>query len=297
MPDRENQRKAYLNGLFGRPPAQIAEEEALFIECKRIEQNERRFQRDRDDLLRTLAGVESGLASLALRVDDPSHSLPPLHIGQRRALKRADGMELESPVAGSTNVIALPSPYSGPSTLPAGGRHKSGSVSASGSVTPKHPPAISLSAVPAYPQVPETTFDPINCVIQPAAGSGYTPVSSITKSSHKSVHLRSTMIPTPKASLAPKVNAILTEMGVHPTKLVMPTAGNLERMEALQNAALGLLDMKKILDRVEQDVRTLKSQLRGGSEAAETDAGEAGGGPTDREPSASVSSAPVRVSP
>jgi len=69
----------------------------------------------------------------------------------------------------------------------------------------------------------------------------------------------------------------------------MPTSANLEKMEALQTAANGLLDMKKMVDRVEQEVLNLKARLRGGSEGAETDLGDADRGNADRE--ASVASA------
>ncbi|KAG8908175.1 swr complex subunit [Tulasnella sp. 403] len=273
--DREIQRRVYIDGLFARTPAQIAEEEALYIECKRIEQNERRFQRERDDLLRTLAGIDSGLASLTLRIDDPTNSLPPHSLTAPRRLKRPDGAEPESPVtATSNNMIALPSPYSGPTALPgAATRNKSASISVGAGSTPKPQPSISLASIPPYvAQAQETTFDPVHCLTQPTPPSGYPPPSSITKSAHKPVHLRSTLIPTPKASVLQKINGIITELGVHPTKLVMPTSANLEKMEALQAAAAGLVDMKKMVDRVDQEIRVLKARLRGGSEAGETDA-------------------------
>lgn len=54
-------RKKYLESLESRTPNEIAEEEALFTELKRLEQNERRFKKERDELLRTLLGIESGL--------------------------------------------------------------------------------------------------------------------------------------------------------------------------------------------------------------------------------------------
>ncbi|KAF9534718.1 hypothetical protein CPB83DRAFT_842813 [Crepidotus variabilis] len=59
--DREMTRKRYLESLESRTPEQIAEEEALYIEVRRLEQNERKFKRDRENLLRTLAGMDSGL--------------------------------------------------------------------------------------------------------------------------------------------------------------------------------------------------------------------------------------------
>jgi hypothetical protein len=42
-------------------PEQIAEEEALYVECKRMEQQEKTFRADREDLMKMLAGFESGL--------------------------------------------------------------------------------------------------------------------------------------------------------------------------------------------------------------------------------------------
>ncbi|KAJ7575004.1 hypothetical protein C8J56DRAFT_976821, partial [Mycena floridula] len=78
-------RKRYLHTLARRESKQIEEEEeALYIEIKRLEQTERRFKREREDLLRTIAGIDSGLPDI---VEDepigddipstPSISAPP----------------------------------------------------------------------------------------------------------------------------------------------------------------------------------------------------------------------------
>lgn len=62
--DREVMRKKYIMSLENRSQDQIAEEEALYVEVKRLEQNERRFKRDREALLRILAGIDSGLPDI-----------------------------------------------------------------------------------------------------------------------------------------------------------------------------------------------------------------------------------------
>lgn len=62
--EREITRKRYLANLENRTAREAEEEEALYLEIKRIEQNERKFKRDREDLLRTLAGIESGLPDI-----------------------------------------------------------------------------------------------------------------------------------------------------------------------------------------------------------------------------------------
>ena len=64
MVAREIKRKQYASSLFHLTAAEIAEEEALYIEVKRMEQNEKRYRSDRDDLMRTVMGLDSGLINL-----------------------------------------------------------------------------------------------------------------------------------------------------------------------------------------------------------------------------------------
>lgn len=52
------------------------EEDALFVELKRLEQNERRFKKDREELLRTLLGMESGLPDINADEEAFSSSAP-----------------------------------------------------------------------------------------------------------------------------------------------------------------------------------------------------------------------------
>ncbi|GAA96767.1 uncharacterized protein L969DRAFT_90693 [Mixia osmundae IAM 14324] len=53
---REIARKAYLTTMLSRTPAQIAEEDFLYVESRRLEQNYAKHQRDRENLLRLLGG-------------------------------------------------------------------------------------------------------------------------------------------------------------------------------------------------------------------------------------------------
>jgi DNA methyltransferase 1-associated protein 1 len=116
LQDRETTRKEYLKGLFNRTPAQIAEEEALYIEMKRLQQNEARFARDREDILRTLGGLDSGLANLNV---DPDYfvtgpgSVTASAVTQEKKKKRRDtsvsasGMDLDTPGTPGSNSLAL----------------------------------------------------------------------------------------------------------------------------------------------------------------------------------------------
>jgi DNA methyltransferase 1-associated protein 1 len=102
LTEQETMRKAYLTGLFERTPDQMAEEEALTIELRRLEQTERRFAKEREDLLRTLGGIESGLAGLKV---DPDASAAFSNDAKRKK-RRLDG-EIDSPGSGAANLISL----------------------------------------------------------------------------------------------------------------------------------------------------------------------------------------------
>ena len=106
-------RKKYIESLTKRSEHEIAEEEALFIEIKRLEQDERRFARSREELLRVFAGAESGLPSVAIE-DEAGAAI----LGEGKNKKKkgatgaggsAGGMEVDSPVS-AQGVISLGPP-------------------------------------------------------------------------------------------------------------------------------------------------------------------------------------------
>lgn len=99
--EREITRKRYIESLEQRSSEQIAEEEALYIEVRRLEQNERKFKRDRENLLRTLAGMDSGLPDVV--EDDPVASgvMATGDGGYKAAKKKKGGLE-DSPATPST---------------------------------------------------------------------------------------------------------------------------------------------------------------------------------------------------
>ena len=86
--------------LESRTPEQIQEEEALFVELKRLEQNERRFKKDREELLRTLLGMESGLPDI--NADDDGLSSTPVTEIKKTKKKGTAAGDVETPVSAST---------------------------------------------------------------------------------------------------------------------------------------------------------------------------------------------------
>ncbi|KAI0307021.1 hypothetical protein B0F90DRAFT_1807729 [Multifurca ochricompacta] len=95
--EREVMRKKYLLSLENRTPKDLAEEEALYIELKRLEQNEKRFKQDRERLLRTLLGVDSGLPDLPIDEDGP--------LGDPKKKKKGVPGELDSPATPSSSLF------------------------------------------------------------------------------------------------------------------------------------------------------------------------------------------------
>ena len=102
-----------------------------------------------------------------------------------------------------------------------------------------------------------SSADALQCIIR----SDPPPTTATTKASHQPVYLRSFKIPTPKPSVAPKVTQALAELGISHTRLVMPTRDNCTALESLLEASTTLVELKKLVDKVEYDIKVLKTRL------------------------------------
>jgi DNA methyltransferase 1-associated protein 1 len=103
--------------------------------------------------------------------------------------------------------------------------------------------------------------------------------ASATKSAHTPAYLRSFKLPTPKQAIAPKVTQALAELGILHTRLVMPTRDNCAQLEQLVEATTTLIEMKRLVDKVDYDIEVLKTRLglrdSQGAEAINGEGGEA----------------------
>ncbi|KAF9453035.1 hypothetical protein P691DRAFT_659353 [Macrolepiota fuliginosa MF-IS2] len=214
--ERELTRKKYLASLENRTQEQVIEEEALYIEIKKLEQNERKFKKEREDLLRLLAGIDSGLPDV---VEDDVASLGQLHITDVKKKKKGT-LESESPATPSAASISAP--------------------------ILKRPQPTKNAA-----------FDTQNCIIRTELPN----TTSATKAAHQPAYLRSFKLPVPKAAIAPKVTQALAELGVSHTRLVMPTRDNVAQLESLLEATMALIEMKRVVDKVDYDIQVLRSRL------------------------------------
>jgi len=104
----------------------------------------------------------------------------------------------------------------------------------------------------------QATSDAIQCIQRT---DGITPAGTTTKASHQAAYLRSFRIAFPKTAVAAKVTQIANELGISLSRLVMPTRDTLLAHEALLETITSLVELKKVADRVDQDIRTAKIRL------------------------------------
>lgn len=240
-PVREGERKAHVASLIWRSPAQIAEEDFLYIESRRLEQNALRFSQERDALMSTLDGMLYQLvksqADLSLGIGGPSGPMagPGPSSSAVAAAKKArrsdaalfDGAELVEP--------------------PGGGKKVSKAQLAS---------------------------DALNCVYR---FDGPAPLNQppVTLRSSRVAQPKSSLAPRITSLLA---ELGMPTMGRH---LVMPTRGNVARYEELLNACATLVELKRQVERNEAEIevqKKKKAQLGGAPVPASAPAANEGEG-------------------
>jgi hypothetical protein len=96
--------------------------------------------------------------------------------------------------------------------------------------------------------------------------------------------LRSAKLVISKPTIAVKVSNVFKEMGLS-ERLAMPTAPVCEQMEKLQGAIQLMLDAKKNVDRVDQELRIAAARKEGGGLSGQ---GTSGGSVAREKRSASV---------
>ena len=224
-------RKNYIASLEARTQEEIAEEEALFIELKRLEQNERKFRKERDELLRTLLGIDSGLPDIVAEEEGPAS------ITIDNIKKKKKGTVDTDVPSTPTHAIAL------------------------GAAVPKRTQTTKSAVYGELAVFRRQRFFTIHSDEKSCLLRVDPPATTTTKTTHVPVHLRSFKLPIPKAAIAPKVIQILSEVGISPSRLVMPTRDNCAKSEAVLESTTTLLEVKKVVDKVDQDIRVLRARL------------------------------------
>ncbi|KAF9336035.1 swr complex subunit [Podila minutissima] len=259
--DRETERKKNLEILNTRTPEQIEEEEALYLEARRIEQNEKKITKERENLLRLLntrdiygpgGPASAGLASPGSLVAGgggpgtgiiiPSNSITiptssPTNGPMSPSVKGANGAVAAPPAAkkrkkapkGSTQAEEAPA---------------SASSSQKGSSSNRRPSNAS-------------TTDSTTIVQNLPQG-----VQIKKEKLIPGAYMRSQKMAAVVSTKQQRVQATLTQLGL-PLKPAMPTATVMTKWDQLTNNIVSLLDLKKQVDKLESDLKVAK--IRRGS--------------------------------
>ncbi|KNZ47257.1 hypothetical protein VP01_656g5 [Puccinia sorghi] len=254
---REIERKKHVKALLNRTPAQLQEEEFIYIETRRLEQNLLKRIKNRDELMKIIGGfhhhmlnemkfwpivepspttlqlsrlaisnsINSNSASNAHPAEDGSRSSHPQHQPDKRNAARRDENSLDD-----------------------------GPVSASGGVGGEG------QEMNLDPQA-EMEEDKKHC-IQRLDSRHPTGSSSGSTTHYRTVGLRSTRITLPKtAAVSSRLSAVMNELQIPnllnflPKPLIMPTRENVESYERLIQAANQLVDLRRLADRVDADLK------------------------------------------
>lgn len=227
--ERESARKKMATVLFARTPADVNEEEMLLAELKRIVTNQQRTLEERKDLFNRL------------EMPNSSGSIAP-YTGSQGLAHLREMMVSSSDKSKKRKSIAL------------------GTIGTDGA---QHSPAIASVAERSSATATTSQKD----MSQPKKQ-----VRKLTDDEEKEygvmyhdklsqgVKFRSTMIATNvKGGTAQKVQQALAQLEIA-QKLTMPTAKTIKKYEQLQSAVGMLLDTRKLLEKVEQELRVLKAQ-------------------------------------
>ncbi|CAO3655789.1 unnamed protein product [Mucor hiemalis] len=239
---KEVERKNALIMLFNRTKEQVEEEEALFVEAKRIELNEAKLSRERESLLNSL--------QLEQIQQIPSTPNTPLH-SSSSALNSSGGVLSSSPggigITGGT----------------AGGtfdlkKKKKSSIHEDNKKSRK------LSSASSNMMEVETHES-----------------SSKKEKLTPGVYIRSQKLPIVKPTMQPKVLKVLEEMGIGP-RPIMPTSIICQKFENLQNSILNMFELKKVVDKTEVEHKVKIQKGRDGTptgrKRSSSNAGSATGG-------------------
>ncbi|QPG75926.1 hypothetical protein FOA43_003312 [Brettanomyces nanus] len=245
--NKEMERRSYLTHLLERAPTEIAEEESLVIEARKLELAAKKMLTERAQLLQLL---DSPQASASVQKYMTSAGLTQLYNSLMNADK-SKKRKPEAPVA----------PQLGPNALPhtqlLQARQQQANHGALLKTKKKH-----------RSNSPTSRLDNNggNNEIQELLQSRLTPeqmeVYGITVHEEKiqpGVVIRSQKLPSFKPAVQSKINETLNEMGIA-VRPVMPTAKVCSRFDRLLRSIASLIDLKKQSDNLETEIGLIKRQ-------------------------------------
>lgn len=267
---REVERKKHVARLFSRTPQQLAEEEALYVEARRLEQNEAKFAAEREELLRLLGGWERlpnvqsetvAAAGSGVGGGTPEEEASAEAAARKANRKRKAGPgELEEDGTTSKAGESASTP-SGPLTAKQKAELRSKHFDEVQNIV-RFDPQAAVTLANSKPPYPHLTGTP----------STYPPVAQVSNNAIAShgAYLRSTRMLMPRSNLALKTQEALAELRPPISlRLTFPTQSNCEKWEGVVGAVTSGLEMKRQLDRVQSELRIAQMRSQTGSQPSQ----------------------------
>lgn len=228
--ESERRRKDHLERLLSRSPAEIAEEEALVIESRKLEAAAERMLNERAEILRLLDAPQT-TASIAQYSNSQGIAQLTNMLLTDKSKKRK---EEETPTPDAVSSAPTSASKSAQSTVVKAENTKKAAASAIAAVVQKK-----LSA-------------------REEAAFGISYHDKLTPG----VQLRSSKVTTFKPVVMAKVTQVLGELGLT-ARPVMPTAKVCAKFDSLQHSIGVLLEAKKQADKLDAEIRVLRAQNNG----------------------------------
>lgn len=273
--EHEVKRKQHLERLLSRSPAEIAEEEALVLESRKLETAAEMMLQERQEIMRLLDAPLSNAKITQYQTSQGLAALTNTLLTSDKGKKRKD-----TPGSSNTPISGSPPPE-GPGSPPRAAAEKTGSTK--GTKRSADEMAGTKSAGAGSTAADGTPKGGVkNKKIkdkEPAkkgAAAGAAAVANVIQrkltpkeeaaygiSYHDKltagVYLRSTKIATYKQVVQQKMNQILAELDI-PARPVMPTGKVCAKFDSLQHSISVLLEAKKQADKLETEIRILRMQ-------------------------------------
>jgi DNA methyltransferase 1-associated protein 1 len=226
---KEIERKEYVENLYKRTPEQIAEENALMAELKRIEAYEKKSRAEREELMNLLES--------------------PRAMGDTRGYEGSQGMNILYQTLVAADKSRVKQQQRKQSVSQVGSSQLGGQDSAMNARD-----EVSRRFRPFSPK--EGTLYFLHLTLEYYYGIAY------PEKTTQGAILRSLKITIQKPTIAQKVSNVFKEMEIS-EKMAMPTALVCEKMEKLQGAVQLMLEAKKNVDRTDQELRIAAARKEG----------------------------------
>lgn len=238
--DNEKKRKAHLEKLLKRSPAEVAEEEALVIESRKLEAAAERMLAERKEILRLL-DVPRPTGSVSQYLSSQGLAQLTNTLLSEKARKKKES----TPTPTTATATASTSASSSAATTANSTAAAAASTKSQTKAEKKGSGATASSTVQAAIQ------HKLSAREETAYGISYHDKLS------PGVYMRSSKITSYKPSVQAKVTAALSELGL-PPRPVMPTAKVCAKFESLQHSIGVLLEAKRQADKLEAELKVAR---------------------------------------